>query len=1071
MFARTAERKMLVVRSGLLAGWAGLIGSLFWDPVTAGWTGPSDVLGSGTVEVALQDGVLANGPYQIGARVFWTMVVPLIPIFLMVFGHEAWRRICPLSLMSQIPRYLGWQRRRMVVQRRTGKVERTLALIGRDGWLDRHAWYLQFGILFAGLCARILFINSDRIALAAAMILVLGAAFTVGILWGGKSWCNYFCPANIVQKIYTEPRGLLESAPHLLRPSVSQSMCRSNSPAGDRSACVGCTVGCGDIDLEQSYWSSILKPARRHVYYMFNGLIVGFYWYFYLYSGSWDYYLSGLWSHEAGVLGRLLDPGLYVAGHAVPIPKLVAVPLVLGGATLAGLALGIALERLYRAVRNRAGRIPEVEIVHHCLSISAYLAINIFYQHGGRPSLMMLPSTVVHFIDILVVSLSTMWLWQALGRSAFKYEREKISSRLLDQLKTLKVDFGRYLEGRSIGELKPDEIYVLAKVLPDLPREQKLQAYRNLLDDAITADKTGAVSSAELLHDMRRQMDLSDEDHLRLLEEPGMSDGTAPDGKRTTTTERMACIANYHEIVGRYLVASIAAGRTLDAVLADPGTRSTIRTLRTSLQITDAEHRDVMAELATQGGMLARQMDTILNTLTRLQGASFGLQDSILPGRFGRTLNDVLLAATADRISVLCEAGLSCVQALGHGKLGQWYAQDLSAVAGDSVIDALSRPIAGLPTTSWEDALGERIAGILQGRAGAAAVDDPRPEAVPRRSFRDVVAAGLDRVASLEALLEDESPIIRALALAGFGYLDEALAREAGRRLADSGKADDHWLLRQTVDMLAGGGAAARAEPADLAIRAMVALPDGTQRSSTHLQPVITVGRGAGNDIAIPGPVLWPCHMAISSTGEEVRVIRLDDAEVFVDGVACDGESFVLQRNAVLTFGPAPDEGPAIRFDWPEQVESRCLRSFDAAMRLVALARHTALRSLGLPALAEIVRDCRVGRYRAGDGLPAAGEPGHACFIHFGSVRARRSGAAEGPAARMFGAGDLVDPAIGSGGDGPAGFEVASDFAIVMTIRRPDAIAALPDAAPEIRMPRPRAVEAADPGPSLAYAR
>jgi hypothetical protein len=1055
MLARTAEWKMLVVRGALLAGWVGLIGSLFWDPISTDWTGSTGFLGTNTTEVAVQDGVLTNAPYQIGARVFWTMVVPLIPLCLMVFGHEAWRRVCPLSLMSQLPRYMGWQRRRMVLQRRTGKIDRTLALIVRGGWLDRNAWYLQFGILFVGLSARILFINSDRYALAGAMILVLSAAFLVGYLWGGKSWCNYFCPANIVQKIYTEPRGLLESAPHLLRPSVSQSMCRTSSPTEERSACVGCTVNCGDIDLEQSYWSSILKPQRRHVYYMFNGLIIGFYWYFYLYSGNWDYYFSGIWSHEAGALGRLLDPGLYIAGHSIPIPKILAVPLVIGGAVLATLVLGTMLERAYRLVRNRGTKIPEVEIVNHCLGVSAYLSINIFYQYGGRPTLALFPPVVSHIVDILVVSLSTMWLWQTLGRSAFKYEREKIASRLLDQLKKLKVDFSRYLEGRSIGELKPDEIYVLAKVLPDLSREHKLQAYRNLLDDAISADKTGAVSPAALLHDVRQQMGISDEDHLLMLEESGVAEAS-PDVKRAITIERMTCIANYHEIIGRYLVGHVASGRTLDMILADPGMQSTIKTLRISLQITDAEHRDVLTELVAEGGMLARQMNTLLNTLMKLQGVSFCLQDSILPNRFGRTLNELLLAANTDSIAALCEAGLSCLYAFGDSSLGQWYAQDLSALAGDSVIEALSRPVAGSQDVRWEDALGDGITGILRGQVSADAIDGSRPADMPRRSFRQTITAGLDRAGSLQSLLEDESPIIRALALAAFDYVDAPLTREVARQLSDSGAADDHWLLRQTVDILIGAVAAADAKPPEHAIRAEVVLPDGERIISMHSQSVITVGRGPGNDIVIASPVLWPYHMAIRSAPEEVRVMRLDDVEIFVDGIACAGESSAIQRDAVLTFGQPPDARPSIRIDWQEQAESHSLRSFDPAMRLVALARNTALRSLGLPALAEIIRDGQVGRYRAGDVLPSADDSGNAFFVQFGSVRALEPGAVGGLSARMFEAGDLIDPGIVSGGDGAPVLEIVSEFAIVMILRGDGAIATLMDTPPptEVRAPQ-----------------
>ncbi|MFE0752538.1 4Fe-4S binding protein [Inquilinus sp. NPDC058860] len=1042
MLARTAERKMLVVRGVLLTGWAGLIASLFWDPVSTGWT--SQAGGA----VAVQDRMLESGPYQIGARVFWTMVVPVIPLFLMVFGHEAWRRICPLSLMSQLPRYLGWQRQRTVVRRRTGRLERTLALIPRGGWLERNAWYVQFGILFAGLNARILFINSDRTALAAALILVLAAAFLVGFLWGGKSWCNYFCPANIVQKIYTEPRGLLESAPHLLRPAVPQSMCRSGSPDGDRGACVGCTANCGDIDLEQSYWNSILDPARRRIYYMFNGLIIGFYWYFYLYAGSWDYYLSGVWSHESGALGRLLDPGLYLAGQAIPIPKLAAVPLVMGAAVLASLALGAGAERAYRWLRSRAGKtVPETEIVNHCLSVSAYLSINIFYLHGGRPSLLMLPPAAIHFVDILIVSLSTIWLWQALNRSAFRYEREKISSNLLNQLKKLKIDFSRYLDGRSVADLKPDEIYVLAKVLPDLPHDQKLEAYRNLLDDAITTGKTGAVSSAELLHDVRQQMEISDEDHLRLLEEPEISEAAVLDTVRTTTKERMACVANYHQIIGRYLVAHVASGRTLDTIRTDPGMQSTIRTLRTSLQITDAEHRGVMAELTAPGGMLARQMESILDALAKLQGAYFCLQSSSLPDRFARTLNELLLAAGADRLGALHEAALSCLHAF-DGRLGRWYAQDLAALAGDGAIDALSRPVAGQEEVRWGKALGEPITAILQGTAAASDADGERPAELPRRSFREVIAAGLDRAASLDLLLEHEAPVVRALTLTAFSYVDDALARAAARRLADSGQADGHWLLRQTVDIL-GGAAAAEAGTPEPAIHAVIVLPDGTQSRSTHAQPVITVGRGPGNDITVASPLVWPYHMALSSAHGEVRLLRLDGAGILIDGVACDGESSVLHRNALLTFGPGA--GPALRIDWQDAAESRCLRSFDPALRLVALARSPALRPLGLSALADIVRDCRVGRFRAGDGLPAATGSGEMRFLQFGSART---------SARSFEAGDLIDP-----GDGA--LEIVSDFAIVMTIPRPGPAATVPE---ESSRPAPAAAEAADLAPSLRYA-
>ena len=39
---------------------------------------------------------------RLGAHVFWTFLIPVVPLVLMVFGHNVWRHMCPLSLLSQI---------------------------------------------------------------------------------------------------------------------------------------------------------------------------------------------------------------------------------------------------------------------------------------------------------------------------------------------------------------------------------------------------------------------------------------------------------------------------------------------------------------------------------------------------------------------------------------------------------------------------------------------------------------------------------------------------------------------------------------------------------------------------------------------------------------------------------------------------------------------------------------------------------------------------------------------------------------------------------------------------------
>jgi 4Fe-4S binding domain len=69
--------------------------------------------------------------------------------------------------------------------------------------------------------SRILFDNSNRIELFGLFAFILGSALVVGLLYGGKTWCNYFCPISVIQDIYTGPGGLLDSKAHLTPARVS----------------------------------------------------------------------------------------------------------------------------------------------------------------------------------------------------------------------------------------------------------------------------------------------------------------------------------------------------------------------------------------------------------------------------------------------------------------------------------------------------------------------------------------------------------------------------------------------------------------------------------------------------------------------------------------------------------------------------------------------------------------------------------------------------------------------------------------------------------------------------------
>ena len=348
MVAKLTETTMHRVRWMLTIAWGILIVSLFFDPISSELTAPTNLASPFRLHpeacVLVQGQCLEEMAYPMGAPIFWGMVVPSSIFILLVFGHDLWRRICPLSFISQIPRSMGWERKRKRPSK-SGKVRYELVKVDKKGWLAQNHFYLQFGLFFIGLCSRILFVNSNRLALGVFLVGTIIAALTVGFLYGGKTWCQYFCPMAPVQKVYAEPRALFNSTAHDGdRQPITQSMCRTVTPEGkELSACVACQSPCIDIDAERAYWDKITQPQQRWLYYGYVGIAVGYFVYYYLYSGNWDYYLSGAWAHEEGQLANLLKPGFYLFNTPVAIPKLVAVPFTLAAFTAGGYVLGTDL--------------------------------------------------------------------------------------------------------------------------------------------------------------------------------------------------------------------------------------------------------------------------------------------------------------------------------------------------------------------------------------------------------------------------------------------------------------------------------------------------------------------------------------------------------------------------------------------------------------------------------------------------------------------------------------------------------------------------------------------------------
>ena len=240
------EQRMRVIRWSLLFGWGILILSLLWP------------------------GIGINGN-----SIFWGSVVPGGLFIIAAISHELWRRICPLAFVSQLARALDRQRRR---PGRGGKPE--IVKVQPDSWLGRHHIELQWSLLIAGLCLRLLAVNNSPLALAVLLLGTVAAALTVGWAYGGKTWCQYICPMGPVQQIVTAERSPLGSTAHVNNSTrITQSMCRTISSDGlEQSACVACQRNCMDIDAERSFWENLQgKRGLDWAWSSYLGLIIGFF--------------------------------------------------------------------------------------------------------------------------------------------------------------------------------------------------------------------------------------------------------------------------------------------------------------------------------------------------------------------------------------------------------------------------------------------------------------------------------------------------------------------------------------------------------------------------------------------------------------------------------------------------------------------------------------------------------------------------------------------------------------------------------------------------------------------------
>lgn len=506
-FNRWPERQARLARSALLLGWLGLIALLL-----------KPELGPAYRSIVCRESTICRP--GIGNDLFWNVALPLV-ILAVLLSHELWRRICPLSFVSQLFRALGWQR---TVLNRAGNPQ--VAAISESSWLALHHIQLQWSLLIAGLSLRLLIGNSNGLILALLFAASLLAALISGWAYGGKTFCQYLCPFAPAQQILSGPRSLLSSQAHLGGGSkTTQSMCRTVGAQGqDISTCVACAKPCFDIDAERTYWQSLSgKRGMAWAWYSYPGLILAFFLLIYSYAPAGasgpetDYLKSNLYTYEGRLAAMAWQPML-PAGWP-QLPRILAIPALLS-------AGGVASERLFHQIEQlqrhqlRAAR-PELakeRAIHRTRLLATFASINTYFFFKGN----LLDSggslLTIELQQLLIVAISSVWLYRSWDRDRSLYERENTSTSLRKRLAKLGAKLQPLLAGRQLEDLSPGEVFVLANALPVQETSQRQSIYLDVLRDLLSSGRLDRTASLKTLVDLRTSLRLTDADHQRSLE-------------------------------------------------------------------------------------------------------------------------------------------------------------------------------------------------------------------------------------------------------------------------------------------------------------------------------------------------------------------------------------------------------------------------------------------------------------------------------------------------------------------------------------------------------------------------
>ena len=481
---------------------------------------------------------------------------------------------------------------------------------------------------------------------------------------------------------------------------------------------------------------------------------------------------------------------MYLFGQAINIPRLVVVPLLLALFSWLGWLAGRTVEVWMQRRVRRAGAEPDRILIRHRVFLAAtFLVFNFFFLFAGRPLLQLAPAWVQYLFDMALVATSSLWLVRNWHRSPALYGRENLAERFRRQLQKLGLDVGRFLEGRSLDDLNTDEVYVLARILPGFGSEQRHEAYKGVVRDALAEGYVNISSSLEVLRRMRQELGISDDEHRQLLDELGVEDPALLDPDQRRSLEDQVRLSGYRRSLERLLRLQSRIGADGGADRGgdgggggQAGDAALLDSIGSQYSISAQEEARIL-EAVSPAEAAHHRAEMLLQRLEDLEHAASSLREPLLRHQ------PAPVALLEDRLRLrqeLClSAILDCLVQLESAAQRQELLERLSSAAPAALPELLEQE-------PWRTKLPAAVIDRLRAvnRAGTRAGAQPEP-ALP-------VATTLQQ---LERLAQDPDPIAATAA----AVLSTSLDWQRGRSLAAALAAAERpaWVRTTAAQLLA----------------------------------------------------------------------------------------------------------------------------------------------------------------------------------------------------------------------------------------------------------------------------